>query len=39
MELDEFHSYCDSKKNTVGFGLHLVEKKKNTLISLWEIER
>ena len=38
MELDELHSYCMSKKTTVGFGLQLVEQTENTLISLWETE-
>jgi transposase-like protein len=38
MELDEMHSYVGRKKITGGFGLLLIEKQENTLISLWETE-
>ena len=36
VELDELHTYLGSKKTTVGFGLQLIEKQGNTLISLLE---
>jgi hypothetical protein len=36
MELDEMHSYVRHKKTTGEFGLLLIEKQENTLISLWE---
>ena len=38
MELDELHTYVGSKKTTDGFGLLLIEKTENTLISIWETE-
>jgi transposase-like protein len=38
MELDELHTYIGSKKTTNGFGLVLIEKAENTLISFWGIE-
>ena len=38
VELDELHTYLGSKKTTVGFGLQLIEKQGNTLISLLETE-
>jgi hypothetical protein len=38
MELDEMHSYVGRKKTTNGFGLVLIEKQENTLISLLETE-
>ena len=38
MELDELHTYVGSKKTTDGFGLLLIEKAENTLISFWETE-
>ncbi len=34
LELDEIHSYVGHKKTTDGFGLVLIEKPSNTLISL-----
>lgn len=34
VELDEIHSYVGYKKTTDGFGLMLIEKHENTLISL-----
>ena len=34
MELDEMHSYVGSKKTINGYGLLLIEKRENTLISL-----
>ncbi len=36
MELDEIHSYIGQKKTIVGYGLQLIEMRKNTLISLLE---
>lgn len=37
IELDEMHSYIGSKKTTVGYGLQLIERENNTLLSLLEI--
>lgn len=34
IEIDEMHSYIQSKKNLVGFGLQLIERENDTLISL-----
>ena len=38
VELDEMHTYLGSKKTTAGYGLQLIEKQGNTLISLSGIE-
>ena len=38
MELDELHTYVGTKKTINGFGLLLIEKPENTLISFWETE-
>jgi len=38
MEMDEMHTYVGSKKTTGGYGLVLIEKEGNTLISLWATE-
>ncbi len=38
VEIDELHSYVQSKKITVGFGLQLIERENDTLISLLGIE-
>jgi transposase-like protein len=38
MELDEMHSYVGRKKTTDGFGLVLIERQENTLISLLATE-
>ena len=34
MEMDEMHTYIESKKTIVGLGLQLIENKSATLISL-----
>jgi transposase-like protein len=34
VELDELHTFLGSKKTTAGFGLQLIERQGNTLISL-----
>ena len=34
VELDEMHSYIMSKKTIVGYGLQLIERENDTLISL-----
>jgi transposase-like protein len=34
VEVDEMHSYIMSKKTTVGYGLQLIERENDTLISL-----
>jgi transposase-like protein len=38
MEMDELHTYVMSKKTTAGYGLLLIERQENTLISLLATE-
>jgi hypothetical protein len=35
MELDEMHSYIGSKKTIAGYGLLLIEMKKDSSIAYW----
>ena len=38
LELDELHTYVQSKKTTNGFGLLLIEMQESSLISFLELE-
>ena len=38
VELDEMHHYVRSKKNSCGYGKHIVEQMDNYLTGRWEIE-
>lgn len=38
MEIDEMHTYIQSKKTTAGYGLQLIERESDTLISLLGVE-
>ncbi len=35
MEIDEMHTYIGSKKNIVGYGLLLIEMRKNSSTAYW----
>lgn len=39
VEIDELHSYVQSKKTPVGSGLQLIERENDTLILLLGIEQ